>query len=333
MKIFVSVPKNTEVFNTFFPDDVCKYLEESAEIVYSPYKEMITQEQFSQCVKDCDAVITGWGHPQITYDMVKDTDIKLIVHTGGTVGSLVAKDIFDNGIRVISGNLMYAESVAEGVIAYMLMGLRKLPDYVNRVKNGGWHTDEDYTKGLLDRTVGLIGIGAIAKFLIKKLQVFNVKLKLYSSYPIDEEILSMDNVEKVSLEEALKCDVVSLHSAMNDKTCGMIGEKELSLIKDGALFLNTARAKIVDEEALLKELANNRFDAVIDVYYREPLPIDDPIRNFNNVYCIPHLAGPTFDRRPVITKRLLDNVKLFEKGEDMPLEISKEIAERMTVGG
>ena len=149
-----------------------EYLEERAEIKYSPYSEMITPENFTKEVKDCDGVITGWGHPCITYDMIKDSNVKIIIHTGGTVGSLVSKDIFDNGIKVISGNLMYAESVAEGVISYMLMGLRKLPDYVNRVKNGGWHTDEDYTKGLLDRTVGLIGIGTIAKFLIQKLQVF-----------------------------------------------------------------------------------------------------------------------------------------------------------------
>ena len=333
MKVFVSIPKNTEVFDTFVSETVRKYMEERMEVKYSPYEGMVSPEQFAQQVADCDAVITGWGHPCITLDMVKNSNIKLIVHTGGSVGSLVTPDIYENGIKVISGNLMYAESVAEGVIAYMLMTLRKIPDYVYRIKNGGWHEKGDYSKGLLDRSVGIIGVGTISKFLINKLQVFNVKLKLYSSYPIDKEILDIENVEQVTLEEALQCDVVSLHSAMNERTRGMIGTEEFKLIKDGALFVNTARGRIVDENAMIEELKKNRFDAVLDVYYDEPLGADNPLRTLENVYCMPHMAGPTIDRRPVITMRLVDNMMLFAEGMEMPLEISREMAARMTVGG
>lgn len=333
MKVFVSIPKGNGVFETFIDKDVQKYMEERVEVKYSPYEGMVTPEQFTEQVKDCDAVITGWGHPQISYDMVKGTNIKLIVHTGGSVGSLVTPDIYQNGIRVLSGNLMYAESVAEGVIAYMLMGLRKLPDYVYRIKNGGWHEVDDYSKGLLDRTVGIIGFGTISKFLVKKLQVFNVKLKLYSSYPIDKEILKECNAEQVSLEEALKCDVVSLHSSMNEKTRGMIGAEQFKLIKDGALFLNTARGRIVDEPAMIEALKEERFDAVLDVYYSEPLESDSELRKLKNVYCMPHMAGPTIDRRPIITMRLIDNLMLYNEGKEMPLEIDSKYAARMTVGG
>ncbi len=333
MKVFVSIPKGNGVFDTFIDKDVQKYMEERVEVKYSPYEGMVTSDQFTEQVKDCDAVITGWGHPQISYDMVKGTNIKLIVHTGGSVGSLVTPDIYQNGIRVLSGNLMYAESVAEGVIAYMLMGLRKLPDYVYRIKNGGWHEADDYSKGLLDRTVGIIGFGTISKFLVKKLQVFNVKLKLYSSYPIDKEILKECNAEQVSLEEALKCDVVSLHSSMNEKTRGMIGAEQFKLIKDGALFLNTARGRIVDEPAMIEALKEERFDAVLDVYYSEPLEADSELRKLKNVYCMPHMAGPTIDRRPIITMRLIDNLMLYNEGKEMPLEIDSKYAARMTVGG
>ena len=189
MKVFVSIPKESGVFDTFIDQNVRKYMEERVEVKYSPYQELVTPEQFCEQVRDCDAVMTGWGHPQISYDMVKGTNVKLIVHTGGSVGSLVTPDIYENGIRVLSGNLMYAESVAEGVIAYMLMGLRKLPDYVYRIKDGGWHEKDDYSKGLLDRTIGIIGFGTIATFLVKKLQVFDVKIKIYSSYPVDASIL------------------------------------------------------------------------------------------------------------------------------------------------
>lgn len=333
MKIFVSIPQNGGVFDTFVSSEVREYMEARAEIKYSPYEQQVTPEQFTEQVKDCDAVITGWGHPTITYDMVKGTSIKLIVHTGGSVGSLVTPDIYENGIRVLSGNLMYAESVAEGVIAYMLMGLRRLPDYVYRIKDGGWHEAGDFSKGLLDRTVGLIGFGTISKFLVEKLQVFNVKLKLYSSYPIDKEILDKYNAQQVSLEEALQCDIVSLHSSMNERTRGMIGAEQFKLIKDGALFLNTARGRVVDEPAMIEALKENRFDAVLDVYYSEPLEADNPLRTLKNVYCMPHMAGPTIDRRPIITMRLIDNLMLYAEGKEMPLEIDSKYAARMTVGG
>ncbi len=333
MKVFVSIPKDSHVMKTFIPMDVCQYMEQRVQVVYSPLARQVTKEDILTYAADCDAIITGWGHPQISYDMIRTTNIKLIAHTGGSVGSLVTPDVYDNDVKVISGNLMYAESVAEGVIAYMLMALRKLPEYVSCTRSGEWSIENGQTKGLLDRSVGLIGQGAISTFLAEKLRVFNVKVKMYSGHPIKDNLVHDFGVEQVSLEEALQCNVVSLHSAMNERTRGMIGTEQFKLIRDGALFLNTARGHIVDEEAMIEELKKNRFTAVLDVYYNEPLEIGSPLRYLPNVYCIPHLAGPTFDRRPVITKRLVDNIKLFENGQKMPLEISKEHHARMTIGG
>lgn len=333
MKVFVSVPKNNEIMDTFFPENVKKYLESRFETEYCPYDRMLTGEEFPQMTKDFDAVITCWGHPHISYDMLRGGRVRLIAHTGGSVGSLVDESVYAGGIKVISGNLMYAESVAEGVIAYMLTGLRKIPDYVNRVREGKWRVAGDYSEGLLDRSVGIIGMGTISKLLVKMLQIFNADIKIYSGHTIDREFLERYSAEQVSLEEALKCDIVSLHSAMNERTRGMIGKEQLALIKDGALFLNTARGAIVDEKAMIEELKRNRFRAVLDVFCSEPLEEDSELRRMENVYCIPHMAGPTVDRRAAITKRLADNIIKFENGEQMELEIKKEAACRMTVGG
>ena len=333
MRIFVSIPRETEVFNTFLSQEVRDYMAQYAEVVYTPLDRQIKAEELKKYAADCDVLMTGWGHPTISYEDIKDTNIRLIAHTGGSVGSLVDASIYDHGIRVISGNLMYAESVAEGTIAYMLMGLRSLPDYVNSVRNGNWKLGNDYTKGLLDRTVGLIGLGTISTFLVKKMQIFNVKIKMYSEYPIPDELVQNYGVQPVSLNEALQCDIVSLHNAMNERNRNLIGAEQFQLIRDGALFINTARGHIVDEAAMIEALKQNRFKAVLDVYYNEPLEQDSLLRSLPNVYCIPHLAGPTHDRRPVITMRLVDNICLFEKNEPMPLEISKQYFARMTVGG
>ena len=104
----------------------------------------------------------------------------------------------------------------------------------------------------------------------------------------------------VSLEELLRtADIVSLHLPVTDETKGIIGAKELSWIKDGAILINSARAALLDNEAFLAELKTKRFRAFLDVYPTEPLPLDHALRSMNNVFLTPHIAGdngPMFRR-------------------------------------
>lgn len=334
MKLFVSIPYNTDVMQTFVDDSVKKYLEERFEVSYSTLDRQLKPEEIAQYAGDADVIMTGWGHPMITGKELENTKIKLIVHTGGSVGSLVDETVYESGVKVISGNNMYADSVAEGVLAYMFTALRQIPDFVNRVREGGWYLDTDYTEGILDQTIGIIGMGAISTRVIRLLKPFGVTLKIYSGYPIDPLFLEENNAVQTSLVDIFStCKIVSLHSAMNEKHRGMIGKTHFDLLQDGAIFLNTARGRIVKEEEMIEALKENRFRAVLDVYYQEPLELDNELRKLPNVYCLPHMAGPTKDRRPIITKRLADNIVLFAQGKEMTLEISREYAKRMTVGG
>ena len=335
MKVFLAMPKEAAVTKTFFTREVIKKLEDSFEVVYLPGEASPTAADYERYAGDCDAVITGWGHPLITKEMLSGTKIKLIAHTGGTVGVLVAPEVYDLGVRVISGNLLFARSVAEGVIAYMLMGRRYLPHYAAEMKRGGWHPGESYsTRGLLDETVGLVGFGTITRYLIEMLHAFGVKIMLSSSYPPEEEYCKKYNITTASLNEVFaKCKIVSLHSALNERTRGMIGKEQFDLLQDGALFINTARGKIVKEEEMIEALKEKRFTAVLDVFDSEPLAVDSPLRTLDNVYAMPHVAGPTHDRRPHIADAIINNIIKFERGEEPELEISKSAAARMTVGG
>lgn len=336
MKIFVAIPQNEDpgcVFHTFLTKTARTYLEERFEVCYNPYERELTAEEFREAVRDCDAVMTGWGSPRVTYDMLKDSKVKVLAHTGGSVGTVADSSLYENGIRVISGNPVYARSVAEGVIAYMLTGLRRIPYYINEVRGGGWHGENGfYSEGLLDRTVGIIGLGAISRYLIEMLKVFHVKVKIYSSHAIEPQYLAENDAEQVSLEEIFKtCQIVSLHSALTSKTEGMIGKEHFDLMQDGALFVNTARGAVVREEEMIEVLKTGRIRAVLDVYCKEPLEQDSPLRTLENVYCVPHMGGPTLDRRQVVTMRLADDLIHFENGEAMEMEVSAEAASRMTV--
>jgi len=290
------------------------------------------KEEIAEYAADADVIITGWAHCLMDAECLKDTSVKLIVHTGGSVGGVVTPDVYDAGIRVISGNDMYADSVAEGVLAYILTLVRKIPDYCNSVREGNWQPRGLITEGLLDQTVGIVGMGAISRRVIKLLQPFNVKVKIYSGHPVEESFLREYNAQQVSLEEVFaSCKIVSLHSAMNERTKGMIRKKHFDLLQDGSFFLNTARGKLINEEEMIEALKENRFRALLDVYHKEPLPSDSLLRSLPNVYCMPHVAGPTIDRRPMVTMRLADDILRFVNEDPLRMEISKEYAARMTV--
>lgn len=104
----------------------------------------------------------------------------------------------------------------------------------------------------------------------------------------------------------------------------MLGARELALIQDGAVFINSARTWPVDQDALIKELAAGRFWAALDVTDPEPAPPDHPLRNLDNVICTPHIAGPTTEARRELMGLMVDEVKRFFDGEPLRYQIAED---------
>lgn len=111
----------------------------------------------------------------------------------------------------------------------------------------------------------------------------------------------------------------------------MITRELLHAIQPGALFVNTARAGIIDEQALYDELGTGRFNAVLDVYHHEPLPMDNVLRTMPNVMMMPHSAGPSFDMREKVVLQLLADVLAAQEGKPCRTHIPYDYAVRMTV--
>lgn len=330
MKIFVSAPAGKRVREAFFTEKARTFLEENFEVEYLSLDRQLLPEEIREYAADADVLMTGWGHCMLSAELLKGTSIKVIAHTGGSVADYVMPDVYEAGIHVISGNALYAQSVAEGTIAYMLLALRRMSDYVNCVRNGGWKIEEG-TEGLLDQTVGIIGFGTISRYLISMLKPFNVQIKIYSGHEIDPAYLQEHSAKQVSLEEIFStCKIVSVHSAQNDRTRGMIGKEHFGLLQDGALFVNTARGGIIREEEMIAALEENRFKAVLDVYCEEHLAADSKLRQLPNAYCIPHKGGPTVDRCPYVVLALAADLLRFMQGQPMCHEISLTAAKRMT---
>ena len=144
-------------------------------------------DELKAALKDVDVVFTGWGTHKLTGEIIEGADkLKLVAHVGGTVKPYVSEEVYQRGIKVASGHEIYADSVAEGCIAYLLCVLRKLPYYSGQLAEGIWAGDEERkNRGLIGRTVGLVGFGAISKKLIPLLKMFNTKGYVWLLYTSD----------------------------------------------------------------------------------------------------------------------------------------------------
>lgn len=329
MKILVTVQTDE---NTFFTSRARAEIEKLGEVVYNPYARNYTKEELGKALEGIDIVFTGWGVYRFDEEVLSHANqLKLIAHVGGTVAPLQSDALAKSGILLLSGNRLYAKSVAEGTICYMLVALRKLIDDVNETREQGWCKNIRYTSGLWKKSIGLIGFGMIAQNVAKLLQPFDAKIKIYSSYLTAEEAAKY-NAEVCSKEEIFEtCDIVSIHSGLTDKTYHSIDKKYLRIMKDGALLVNTARGAIINEEDLIEELKKERIGAILDVYEIEPLPMESRLRELSNVILVPHKGGPTIDVRELVTLDLVEDLKRFING-DMNLKniISTEYASRMT---
>ena len=329
MNISVLMPDN-DVRSVFIPPHGDKILRSLGNVTYNSGD--YGASNLKDLVKDSHVCITGWGCPRLDESIIgQATNLKLVAHTGGTVSPIVSDYMFEQGIKVISGNLIYAESVAEGTIAYILAALRKLPYYNKLVQEGNWSVTTSQSAGLLDKTVGLVGFGAIARFLVPMLKVFRADVQVYDPF-VESHIFEEYGVKRVnSLEEIFSgCEIVSLHLAQLPETFHLINADLLSMLPDGALLVNTARGSTIDEKALALELISGRINALLDVFEEEPLPQDSPLRGLDNAILIPHMAGPTQDRRSNVIIALAKDISNLFKGLPLKHEISKEYAVRMT---
>ncbi len=326
--VFNTLPE--DVFQTFYPEKTREKLERLGTVTYWNYEG--GDIDWKKRLENQDVMITNWGVPKLEEDFCREAGhLKLIAHTGGSVGDLPCGFLGENGIRLLSGNRFFAESVAQATICYMLMGQRRLFPVLKGTEQTGWFRAVR-TDGLRGKTVGLMGFGMIAKNVARMLQVFGCRVQVYSSHSISPEEQWQYHISVCSLEELFATsDIVSLHSGLTEKTYHMVDGVLLSSMRDDGLLVNTARGALIDEAALERELSGGRLRAVLDVFEVEPLPMDSGLRKRDNVVIVPHMGGPTTDVRGLILEGLIDDISRYFRGEE-PLEneISAEYARNMT---
>ena len=241
----------------------------------------------------CSAILSlnGYGAGEITWDALKAAGTVRLICKAHEWGQF--SDVFpDSPVSVIEGSHVGTAAVAEWCIAAALMGVRRLHEFDARLKAGSPWGEPRREVGLLaSSVVGLVGLGRIGRYVARCFRALGVEVIAYSNScsPAQADALG---VRLVPLDELMvMADIISLHHAVVGGTRSLVGARELALIRSGSVFINSARAALCDEEALVRELQTGRFSAYIDVFAVEPLPLNHPFRRLKNVTLTPHIAG------------------------------------------
>jgi D-3-phosphoglycerate dehydrogenase len=199
----------------------------------------------------------------------------------------------DAGVAVITTPAVNAEAVADMALALMLACIRRLPALDQAVRAGSWRIDGP-TRDLAEATVGVVGLGAIGRAVVRRLRAFRCRVLALEPNP-DREFCAQHDVELTGLEAMLpRVDVLTLHAPLTPGTRGLISAPELAVLQPHAVIINTARGELIDQPALVAALTERRIAAAgLDVLEREPPAGDDPILSLPNVLLAGHVSSYT----------------------------------------
>jgi phosphoglycerate dehydrogenase-like enzyme len=267
---------------------------------------------------DADVAITGWGAPPIPAELFGPR-LRLVAHAAGSVKRLVPEDVVRRGVAVSHAAHVIADAVCEYALALILVGLRRPHEMDAALKGGVAWREAGYTgaRTLAGRPVGVIGAGYVGRRVIALLRAFGADPLVYDPYARDLPTVDLDELFRRS-------EVVTLHAPITPETRHLIGADHLSRLPDGALFVNVARAWLVDQDALLAELRRGRLWAALDVFDEEPLPADSPFRALPNVLISPHQAGYTRDTYMRQGLEMVEEVERFLRDEPLQHRIPPE---------
>jgi phosphoglycerate dehydrogenase-like enzyme len=239
--------------------------------------------------------------------------LRLIVTSGSRNAAIDVAAAAERGV-LVSGTDSPGHATAELTMGLMLSLARNIHIEAANMRAGRWQTT--IGRDLRGKTLGLIGLGRLGGEVAKFGQAFGMNVIAWSENLTTQRCQEV-GAEKVTKDELLRrADVVSIHTRLSDRTRGLIGARELGLMKPSAYLINTSRAPIVEEAALIAALNEGRIaGAALDVYDREPLPADHPLRSAPRLLLTPHLGYVTEETYRVFYAGMVEAIESWLAGE------------------
>jgi glyoxylate reductase len=222
----------------------------------------------------------------------------------------------EHGVVVTNTPGVLDAATADLAFALILATRRRVVEGDALVRAGGWKTS--WSEGALAEevsgsTLGIVGLGRIGSAVARRARGFDMRVLYTQRTRVESELAEFRELDDLLGES----NIVSLHVPATPETSGLLDARRLARLRDGACLVNTARAEIVDEDALVSELASGRIRAGLDVFWNEP-EVPSSLRVLPNVVLTPHLGSATRQTREAMTRLVVDNLLAVEHGEPPP---------------
>ena len=274
-----------------------------------------TPEEAKARVGDCEVLIVN--KVKVTSDLLAAAPkLKLVCEAATGVNNIDLEACAERGIPVRNVAGYSTDSVVQETFMHILNLMGNGPYFDNAVKSGAYSKGSiftDVSKPFLEitgKTLGIIGMGTIGSKVAKVGEAFGMKVIYFSTSGISH----CTEYPSVPLDQLMaESDVISVHAPFNARTAGLVGEKELRLMKPTAFIVNMGRGGIVDEEALAKVIDEGIIGgAGLDVYVTEPIPVDNPLLHTSHpekLSLTPHTAWASVEARTRLIEAIADNIK------------------------
>ncbi len=296
------------------------------EAVFNYCEGSRSEDELIGLLQGIDGVVAGVD-PFTARVLDAAPQLKVIARVGVGYDAIDVKAATKHGVAVAINPGVNRHAVAEYAFALMLYCSRRLAESLSEVRNGGWNRHEGID--LAGRTLGIIGMGTIGKEVAQRARAFEMRI-LAVDVLRDRQFAEEHGVTYVPLEQLLReSDFVTIHAFLDASTRHMINDGALALMKPTAYLINTARGGLVDTKALYRALKDKRIaGAALDVFEHEPLEADNPLRNLDNVYLSPHMAGSSVDAMHASAMEAVENVIRRLHGDRPVYTVNPEVLAR-----
>jgi D-3-phosphoglycerate dehydrogenase len=258
------------------------------EVIVADVNERLSEKEILKYAGKFDGTICGDDRysPEVIRQCAPR--LKVISKWGTGIDSIDKTEAEKLGVQVFRSINAFTVPVSDSVMGYILAFARRQPWLDREMKSGAW--EKLPGRALSECTLGVIGVGFIGKELLRKAQVFGMKLLATDIVSPPQDFIEKTGVRMVDLDELLRSsDFISVNCDLNPTSFHLLNYQTLSNVKKGAVVINTARGPIIEEPALINSLREKRLSgAALDVFEVEPLPMDSPLLKMDNVMLAPH---------------------------------------------
>jgi phosphoglycerate dehydrogenase-like enzyme len=283
-----------------------------------------------QHIAAAEIIITSWRTARLDESVLeKAPRLRLVAHAAGTVKPIVSEALWEKEIQVTSAAGAIAHGVAEFCLGLILTGTKRVFWLAKKTRQGEWRDSLGGCFGgvgeIYQQKVGIIGAGHVGRLLIGLLRAFHCEVLVYDPYLSGDQARELGVRRVETLDEIFsQCLAISLNAPSTPETEGMLRGRHFAQLQPGAVFINTARGKLIHEAELIEELRKLRFVACLDVTETEPCPPDHPFRSLPNVLLTPHIAGAVKQNRLRIGTYAAEEVRRYCEGRPPRFPVRQE---------